>query len=719
MPRGITINKLIILLAAFLILLGSGIGTAEIFVQPGDSIQAAVNNANATSDNVITLKPGTYTENIIINANNLEIKSESGNPDDTIIKAKNSNDNVISLQNANNVKISGLEITGAGNIYAGISLSECSNCDIDHNKLLSNTYGILCLASNNNAFSDNTASNNEFGIHFGTSDRNTLSGNTISFNNVHGLYVCPKSDYNVVFNNYFNNAVNGEIKNGAGNAYNAAKTAGTNIVGGSFIGGNYWAKPDGTGFSQTAVDKDGDGIADSIYKFENSIYSDKLPLISALKLPEANFKMNISKGLAPLSVQFTDLSKNVVSWSWDFDNDGNIDSTDQNPTHTYTDPGNYTVKLTVSNENGTTTKILQIIAQNAQNENMVYPEADFSASVTSGYAPLSVQFTDLSRNAASLSWDINNDGTVDSTSASFVHVYTDPGTYIVNLTASNKNGTAIKTAPIYVQAVSGSGDGSSSSDSSEESSQNSGSSSGGGSGSGGGGGSPEPQSNVEAKELSQAFIASGKAVQFDFKNNATSIVYVNFDSKKTTGKTTTIVEMLKEKSTLVSDPPSDEVYKYVNIWVGNSGFATSENIENPVVCFKVEKSWIGDKKIDPSSITLSRYSDKKWEQLQTNQSGEDDNYLYFTAKTQEFSFFAITGKVETGETSVIDPLDQQSGPKIGNLTEEGNDSNNPLSSDVAKALVRKANAKSPGFETVYGVISLIAFFLYRRDKLGK
>ena len=369
-------------MAAFLILLGSGIGTAEIFVQPGDSIQAAVNNANATSDNLITLKPGTYTENIIINANNLEIKSESGNPDDTIIKAKNSNDNVISLQNANNVKISGLGITGAGNIYAGISLSECSNCDIDHNKLLSNTYGILCLASNNNAFSDNAASNNEYGMHFGTSDGNTLSGNTISFNSVHGLFVCPKSDYNVVFNNYFNNAVNGEIKNGAGNAYNTAKTAGTNIVGGSFIGGNYWAKPDGTGFSQTAVDKDGDGIADSTYKFENSIYSDKLPLISAFKLPEANFKMNISKGLAPLSVQFIDLSKNAVSWSWDFDNDGNIDSTDQNPTHTYTDPGNYTVKLTVSNENGTTTKILQIIAQKAQNENMVYPVADFSASVT-------------------------------------------------------------------------------------------------------------------------------------------------------------------------------------------------------------------------------------------------------------------------------------------------------------------------------------------------
>ncbi|NTW90707.1 MAG: PGF-pre-PGF domain-containing protein, partial [Erysipelotrichaceae bacterium] len=88
------------------------------------------------------------------------------------------------------------------------------------------------------------------------------------------------------------------------------------------------------------------------------------------------------------------------------------------------------------------------------------------------------------------------------------------------------------------------------------------------------GGSPEPQSNVEAKELSQAFIMSGKTVKFDFLRNSTCIAYVSLDSKKTAGKTTTIVESLKGKSTLVTGLPSDEVYKYLNIWVGNSGFAT-------------------------------------------------------------------------------------------------------------------------------------------------
>ena len=68
------------------------------------------------------------------------------------------------------------------------------------------------------------------------------------------------------------------------------------------------------------------------------------------------------------------------------------------------------------------------------------------------------------------------------------------------------------------------------------------------------------------------------------------------------------------------------------------------NIENPVVCFKIEKSWLQDKKIDQASITLNRYSDKKWSQLPVKLLNEDDKYLYFTAETPEFSFFAITGK---------------------------------------------------------------------------
>nr|WP_231589770.1 PGF-pre-PGF domain-containing protein [Methanosarcina siciliae] len=76
---------------------------------------------------------------------------------------------------------------------------------------------------------------------------------------------------------------------------------------------------------------------------------------------------------------------------------------------------------------------------------------------------------------------------------------------------------------------------------------------------------------------------------FDFTKNATCVMYVSFNSRKTAGKTTTIVEELKNESTFVSGLPPDEVYKFVNLWVGNSGYSTEKNIENPVIGFKVEK----------------------------------------------------------------------------------------------------------------------------------
>jgi PKD repeat protein len=65
--------------------------------------------------------------------------------------------------------------------------------------------------------------------------------------------------------------------------------------------------------------------------------------------PVALFSASPATGSAPLLVSFTDAScAGATSWAWDFDNDGITDSTVQNPSHTYTCPGSYTVALTVS-----------------------------------------------------------------------------------------------------------------------------------------------------------------------------------------------------------------------------------------------------------------------------------------------------------------------------------------------------------------------------------
>jgi PGF-pre-PGF domain-containing protein len=457
--------------------------------------------------------------------------------------------------------------------------------------------------------------------------------------------------------------------------YNIEKTEGKNVVGGSYLAGNFWAKPDGKGFSETAVDANGDGIADSKYKFENSTYADKLPLVSASRpqqqaAPTANFEMNTTKGSAPVSVQFTDTSQNAASLSWDFENDGTIDSMDKNPVHVYSAPGEYTINLTAANEAGTAFKTATVTVTQAAENNTGKSEGGSSG-------------TESSKNGS------QNTGN--------------------NINGNSSSGNS---ATENSETQGNSGSEASDNNGAGGSSSNSGSSHSSGSSGGSVGGSPEPQENVDSKEISQTYITKGEKITFDFPKNNTCVVYASFDAEKTVGKTTAIAELLKEKSSLVPELPSGEIYKFFNLWIGNAGFATSENIKNPGLCFRVEKTWIQDKKIDPASITLNRYSNESWEQLPTNLSGEDDNYLYFTAKTAGFSFFGISSNVKNKETAINNSqLNSQIETATGNLSKEGTGS--MLGSEVVNALENRTSARSPGFETIYCVISLISLFLYK------
>ncbi|AGB01873.1 DUF2341 domain-containing protein [Methanoregula formicica] len=82
------------------------------------------------------------------------------------------------------------------------------------------------------------------------------------------------------------------------------------------------------------------------------------------------------------------------------------------------------------------------------------PEVSFKTNVTSGYAPLTVQFTDLSYGATGWQWDFDNDGTVDSTEKNPVYTYDNADTYTVNLTAANGYGSNTKIQSSYITASS-------------------------------------------------------------------------------------------------------------------------------------------------------------------------------------------------------------------------------------------------------------------------
>ncbi len=163
--------------------------------------------------------------------------------------------------------------------------------------------------------------------------------------------------------------------------------------------------------------------------------------------PHAQFTASPRDGPAPLAVQFTDQSTgSISSRSWDFTNDGTVDSTLANPVFTYSNPGTYTVNLTVMGPGGLDTEIKTGFISVEEPASGV--SAQFTASPLAGSVPLTVRFTDQSSGEiTSYAWDFNGDGTVDSRVKNPVTVYTSSGTYTVTLTVRGPDGmdTEVKT----------------------------------------------------------------------------------------------------------------------------------------------------------------------------------------------------------------------------------------------------------------------------------
>jgi len=149
--------------------------------------------------------------------------------------------------------------------------------------------------------------------------------------------------------------------------------------------------------------------------------------------PTAAFSGDPVSGCGPLEVTFTDETTGDVSgWDWTF-GDGGV-STDQNPVHPYTAPGEYDVRLIATGPGGADT--LTSVAYVSVTEVVT---AMFSAADTTGTAPLEVTFTDTSTGSpTSWSWDFGDAGS--DTVRNPVHTYNSPGTYSVMLIATGECG---------------------------------------------------------------------------------------------------------------------------------------------------------------------------------------------------------------------------------------------------------------------------------------
>ncbi|MEE8306963.1 MAG: PKD domain-containing protein, partial [Gammaproteobacteria bacterium] len=199
-------------------------------------------------------------------------------------------------------------------------------------------------------------------------------------------------------------------------------------------------------YTVTLTVTDNDGGTDTLTKTNYITVSDTDPTaVIAYTL--------LSTAVEPVTIQFGDDSVSydgIVTRSWDF-GDGTT-STDSNPTHTYPSDGSYTVTLTVAEADGDTHSTTVPITVNDS-----APTAGFNATPSSGPAPLTVTFTDISAaydGIASLVWDFG-DASANSSVQNPTHTYAQ-GTYTVTLTVTDNDGTTDSaTATITATAFAG------------------------------------------------------------------------------------------------------------------------------------------------------------------------------------------------------------------------------------------------------------------------
>lgn len=176
--------------------------------------------------------------------------------------------------------------------------------------------------------------------------------------------------------------------------------------------------------------KNAAGTTDSIIKNQ---------FITVYSNPVVHFSASKNSGCSDLNVQFNDLSTtasgSINYWEWDF-GDGTLSSL-QNPNHTYTVGGSFTVTLKVKNSLGCTS----IISRPSYINVVQGVKANFAFNtILTCTPPATVHFQNTSTGSAITSyvWNFGDGNT--SINSNPTHTYSTAGSYTVKLKVSNANG---------------------------------------------------------------------------------------------------------------------------------------------------------------------------------------------------------------------------------------------------------------------------------------
>ncbi len=623
------------------------------------------------------------------------------------------NNNLLSNNNAEGME-SSVYVRGDDNtldyntIYShNIGIDESGNNNNIVNNIISNYdsgLGVLVFSSSGSILSNNTIEGGSIGVSVYESENITLDSNSLSTAG-YGVILSDASN-NLIYNNFFNTVVNVEFEGtNTGNQWNIERTAGNNIMGGSYLAGNYWAKPDGTGFSQNAVDTDGDGISESSYELDADNI-DYLPLTDNVVLnqqPTATiasiFPISATEGE---SVSFagngTDIDGTITGYKWVSSRDGDLSASASFST-TGLSVGTHTVSFSVQDNNGAWSAV---VSSSLNVSEAPVQTGNDSAPVLVSVSPTSGSTLAAGTSSVNINFSYSDNETgIDTSSVVFIFNYVDVtanGNTTIANTSAQYNATGLSggsyNASVYVVDTAGNSAtfntnftiAEKSSSSSSSTSRSSSSSSGGG----GGGTTGEAYANIAVKEVESIFVIKDSHFSYEFTDEGNAISSVEFDSLKNSGSIQTIIEVVKDRSSFAKTDVPGQVYQQMNIWVGKTGFVRPENVENLLITFKVEKSWLTENNIETDTVMLYRYADSSWDKLSTTVTGEDDEYVYFESETPGFSPFAITSESES--VSAEEDI-------LQSVADDTADS-------VSKDLVSDNETKSTGF-SVTGILLVL------------
>jgi len=140
---------------------------------------------------------------------------------------------------------------------------------------------------------------------------------------------------------------------------------------------------------------------------------------------------------APMLISFSDTTSSAVSWYWNFTGNPGDTSTQKNPSFLFTQDSVYHPTLTVTDNNGCSTKVSEAVnpsqpTATIQMDTTLSPSAQYCATVNASFTAISPD------TISQYNWTFG-DGT-SSTAANPTHVYSMPGTYIINLSFVTNHG---------------------------------------------------------------------------------------------------------------------------------------------------------------------------------------------------------------------------------------------------------------------------------------